>query len=316
MKIVFLDHHTLNSDGLSLDDLTSMGDVTLFPTTKAEQVLERCKDAEVIITNKVKLHSRHLDFLPHLKLIVVAATGYNNIDIDGCKERGVTVCNVRGYSTEAVVQHTFSLLLALTNRVRYYSGEVVKGRWDQSGEFSFYDHSIPELHGMVLGIIGYGNIGKRVSDVATILGMKVIAFKRSWKNEIHSPHEMVNLDTIFEKSDVISLHCPLNEESKGLICQSSIDKMKNSALLINTARGGLVVESDLLQALKSGRIAGAGLDTLNQEPPGDNPLLGIDNCLVTPHMSWATVKSRQNLLEGIIDNIKAFQSGKPMNVIV
>jgi glycerate dehydrogenase len=251
-----------------------------------------------------------------LKLIVVAATGYNNIDIDGCKERGVTVCNVRGYSTEAVVQHTFSLLLALTNRVRYYSGEVVKGRWDQSGEFSFYDHSIPELHGMVLGIIGYGNIGKRVSDVATILGMRVIAFKRSWKNEIHSPHEMVNLDTIFEKSDVISLHCPLNEESKGLICQSSIDKMKNSALLINTARGGLVVESDLLQALKSGRIAGAGLDTLNQEPPGDNPLLGIDNCLVTPHMSWATVKSRQNLLEGIIDNIKAFQSGKPMNVIV
>ncbi|NNF36442.1 MAG: D-2-hydroxyacid dehydrogenase [Saprospiraceae bacterium] len=315
MKIVFLDHHTLNADGLSLDGLNSVGEITLFPTTKAEQVLERCKDAEVIITNKVKIQSHHLDYLPHLKLIAVAATGYNNIDIDACQSRSITVCNVRGYSTEAVVQHTFSLILALTNRVRYYSEEVSKGRWDQSGEFSFYDHSIPELNGMVLGIIGYGNIGKRVADVASMMGMEVIAFKRSWKNENHAKHQLVSLETIFEKSAVISLHCPLNEESKGMICQASIEKMKKTALLINTARGGLVVESDLAQALNSGRIAGAGLDTLNQEPPGENPLIGLNNCLVTPHMSWATVKSRKNLLQGIIENIKAFQLGKPINVI-
>lgn len=316
MKIVFLDHHTLNADGLSLSSLTSIGEVTLYSVTGPEDVLKRCKEAEVIITNKVKIQGHHLDSLTHLKLIVVAATGYNNIDIEGCKNRGITVCNVRGYSTEAVVQHTFSLILSLTNRVRYYSEEVAKERWDQCGEFSFYDHSIPELNGMVLGIVGYGNIGQRVADVASMMGMKVIAYKRSWKKEIHPAHHLVKLETIYSQSDVISLHCPLNEESYGMICKNSIDKMKKNVLLINTSRGGLVVESDLLQALESGKIAGAGLDTLNHEPPGNNPLIGLRNCLITPHISWATVKSRKNLLHGIINNIKAFQSGKAINVIV
>ncbi len=315
MNIVFLDHLTLNSDGLSLDALNAIGNTSFYERTFQEDVISRCENAQVVITNKVKITEDHLRALPMLNLIVVAATGYNNIDIHTCVARGVTVCNVRGYSTEAVVQHTFSLILSLRNRVEYYHNQVKKGRWLQSGDFSFYDHSISELNGQTMGIVGYGNIGKRVADVAAIFGMKVIVYTRSPQKVMKHLHRLVELEELFRRSDVISLHLPLNNDSDGIISSASLGLMKSTAILINTSRGGLVIEDDLAEALKSGKITGAGIDTLPEEPPESSPLFGLDNCLVTPHMAWATVQSRQALLDGIIQNIKAFQSGKPINVI-
>ena len=315
MKIVFLDHHTLNADGLSLDALSVLGEVKAYPRTDGSTLMDRCKGAEVLISNKVILERDTLVKLPQLKLIVIAATGYNNVDIETCKEIGIKVCNVREYSTESVAQHTMALILRLVNKIQYYAEEVNNGRWHASQDFSFYDHSIFELKGKTIGIVGYGTIGQRVARIASAFGMNVLAFRRSpFVKDSFSTY--ADLPEVFKESDIISLHAPLNADSKELINKQTLALMKPSALLINTARGGLINELDLAAALNSGAIAGAALDTLNVEPPIDSPLIGLPNCVVTPHIAWASINSRKNLLDGIIQNIIAFQDNAPINVIV
>lgn len=316
MKIAFLDCHTLNADGISLDPLQGLGEVYLYPRTKNDDIVERCKGVDIVISNKVKLTSDILLQLPTLKAIMVAATGYNNVDIPTAIRKGITVCNVQGYSTESVVQHTFSMILALTNKVGYYANQVNQGKWQSSRDWTFYDHGIPELSGKTLGILGYGNIGQRVAMVGAMMGMKTMAYVRNPDKIFYDPIELVSLDELFERADYLSLHAPLNEASANIINTSNLTKMKRSSFIINTARGGLVNENDLSEALIHNIIAGAALDTLSEEPPKENPLIGLENCIITPHIAWASIESRKRLLNGIVENIKAFLKGKPQNVII
>jgi glycerate dehydrogenase len=316
MKIVFLDHHTLNSDGLDITLLEDLGEVDYYKRSNPESVLQRCHEASVIITNKVVIDRKIIESCAQLQLICVAATGYNNVDIVAARERKIDVCNVRNYSTESVVQHTFALIFRILNNVSYYHERVLAGDWQENQDFSFYHHSIRELSGKVLGVLGYGHIGKRVADVATMMGMKVLAYRRNRGLEIHPPHHLVDLEELFAKSDILTCHAPLNSASKHIINKSNLSKMKSQAILINTARGGLVNEQHLAEALKTGVISWAGLDTLSQEPPAkDNPLLSCPNCIITPHMAWASVESRKALVQGLYNNIKGFQKGSPINIV-
>ncbi len=295
--------------------LYSLGDVVVYPRTKAKEIILRSSKAEVIITNKVVLQEEHFKQLPELKLIVLAATGFNNIDINAAREYGISVCNVRGYSTESVVQHTFSLMLGLLNRVEHYDKKVKEGKWASCEDFSFYDHSITELSGKVLGIIGYGTIGKRVAQIGAAFGMTVLAYRRNPKGEYDAFCQMVSLIDLYKRSDIISCHAPLNEDSYQMINKRSLAIMKPSAIIINTARGGLINEEDLSKALVRGVIAGAGLDTLSAEPPQNNPLIDAPRCLITPHQAWASKESRIQLIEGMVKNIKGYQDGKLINVV-
>ena len=316
MKIVFLDHYTLNADGLDLSPLTSLGHVDLYERTPADLVRDRCQSAEIVISNKVVLDAEILPSLPELKYIVVAATGYNNIDVHTASALKIPVSNVSGYSTEGVVQHTFALLFTILNRVSYYNNEVQKGRWVQSEDFCFYDHTIFEVAGKTMGIYGYGTIGKRVAQVATMLGLKVIAYTRSPEKEIRPAVSLVSEEALFESSDIVSIHAPLNASTRGLINKNILEKMKPSSILINTARGPIVNEEDLAEALKNKTIAAAGLDTLSTEPQEQkHSLLGIPNCIITPHIAWASKESRMRLLNGICENIASFQKGVVINQV-
>ena len=315
MKVVFLDHFTLNADGMDIGILHQLGDVDLYERTDPEDVIQRCHQADIIISNKVKINDNHFKNLENLKYIVVAATGFNNIDIEAAAKRGIPVSNVKGYSTECVVQHTFALMLALLNKVEHYGNQVRGGEWQRCPDFAYYNHSINELFGKTLGIIGYGTIGKRVGEVATAFGMQVLAFSRSIKKVDHPNHMIVDLEKIFTLSDIITCHAPLNDDSRHMINQQSLKMMKPTCLLINTARGGLINDKDLAHALNNYEIAGAGIDTLTEEPPGDNPLIGAENCIITPHQAWTSVEARMKLLDGIYHNILGFQAGNPMNVV-
>lgn len=316
MKIVLLDAHTANPGDASWAPLEAIAPCEIYPRTPLEQTVERCADAEVVITNKSPLTRDIIAALPKLKYIGVTATGYNIVDVAAAKERGIVVTNVPGYSSPAVAQLVFALLLELTNHVGHHAQTVAAGRWQACPDFCYWDHPIIELSGRTLGIIGYGDIGSAVGRIATAFGMKVLASKRDWKTPPPEGVTPASIDEIFQNSDAISLHCPLTDATKHLVGPRTLGLMKPTAFLINTGRGPLVDEPALAEALNSGRIGGAGLDVLSVEPPKDgNPLIGAQNCLITPHIGWASREARGRLIELTAANLRAFLAGAPANVV-
>lgn len=316
MKIVYLDAYTVNALGdLDLSVLNILGDVRLYDRTPKEQIIERAKDAEVILTNKCPLNREIISQLPNLKYIGVTATGYNIIDVAAAKEHGVIVTNVRGYSSASVAQLSFSLMLSFTNQVAQHSENIAQ-TWPSSADWCFYLAPLVELEGKTLGIIGLGDIGKKVANIGLGFGMKVLANKRDLTSGGVEGVELCEIEQLLNESDFVSLHCPLTADNQGFINKENIALMKSSAILINTSRGGLINEADLADALNAGKLAGAGLDVLSTEPPAkENPLLTAKNCIVTPHIAWAGVEARKALLKGTIENIKAYQAGAPINVV-
>jgi glycerate dehydrogenase len=314
MRIVALDGYTLNPGDLSWGPIESLGDFQTFDRTPAEQVVARARDANVLLTNKVAFDRRTIESLPALKLIAVTATGHNIVDGAAANERGVLVCNVPEYGTPNVAQHVFALLLELATHVGQHSDGVRARRWSRSPDWSYWETPLIELSGLTLGVVGYGRIGRAVANIARAFGMNVIATRR--RPDEPADVDTVALETLLRRSDVVSLHCPLTPETTKMINASRIALMKPNALLINTARGGLVDEPDLAKALNDGRIAGAGLDVLTSEPPvADNPLIAARNCVITPHIAWASRPARQRLLDITAENIRAFAGGRPRNVV-
>lgn len=317
MKIVILDGYTLNPGDLSWDELKTLGDVEIYDRTPVDKVVERAKDAEVVFSNKTPVNEEHLGELPNLKFIGVLATGYNVIDIQTAKKNGVIVSNIPGYGTASVVQMTFALLLEFCQHVQRHSDAVMEGRWASSSDFCFWDFPLVELEGKTIGIIGFGDIGKKVGDVATAYGMNIIGNSRTQTDQSHRKNfRWADVKELLEESDVVSIHCPLFPETKGLINKESLQWMKPSAFLMNTSRGPIIVDEDLANALNNNVIAGAGIDVLSMEPPSkDNPLFKAKNCLITPHISWATKEARTRLMQTTISNLKAYQNGNPVNVV-
>ncbi|WP_394990975.1 D-2-hydroxyacid dehydrogenase [Emticicia sp.] len=312
MKIVFLDAYTLNPlNDLDLSILHTLGDITIYDRTPLDQIIERTKDADIVLTNKCPLNALTISKLPNLKYIGVVATGYNIIDIDATKSHGITVANVRGYSSASVAQLVFSLILGFTNRVAEHAHNI-ENTWTSSPDFCFYHSPLVELEGKNLGIVGLGDIGKKVANIGLGFGMKILATKRNTGTGGMEGVEICNQEKLFQESDFITLHCPLTADNQEFINQQSLALIKHSAILINTSRGGLINENDLATALNEGKIAGAGLDVLSAEPPTkDNPLLTAKNVIITPHIAWAGVNARKELLKGVVENIIAFQQGYP-----
>lgn len=317
MKITILDGYPLNPGDLSWEYLEKYGELTVYDRTAAADIAERAAGATVVLTNKVPLDADVLGRLPNLKYIGVLATGYNIIDIAHAKERGIVVTNVPGYSTRSVAQLTFALLLELCHHVQRHSDRVKDGKWAQSPDFSFWDYPLIELSGKTMGIIGFGDIGKQVADIAAAFGMRVIAQSRTETDQSHrSDFRWVELDELLEQSDVVSLHCPLTPQTQGLINADRLAKMKRSAFLLNTSRGPLVEAGSLAATLNEGKLAGAGVDVLAVEPPpADNPLFAAKNCLVTPHIAWATKEARTRLMGTVEENLTAYLAGQPVNVV-
>ena len=317
MKIVVLDGRTMGASDNPWTPLTDLGDVAVHDSTAPAQLLERAKDADVLLTNKTPLNGETIAALPNLKLIATMSTGYNIVDIEVAAKRGIPVCNVPGYSTPAVVQHTMALMLELASAVCLHARAVRDGKWCNIKDFCFWERPLVELAGKTLGVVGFGDIGGGVGAAASALGMHVAAYApRPKPKPAYGPFEFVDLDELLRRSDVVSLHCPLTPENEGMINAERIALMKPTALLINTARGQLVNEADLAAALKDGRIGGAGLDTVTAEPMRtDNPLMDAPNCVVTPHIAWATRESRVRLMERAADNVRAFLAGSPTNVV-
>ncbi|AQT68306.1 Glycerate dehydrogenase [Anaerohalosphaera lusitana] len=316
MNIVLLDSHTVNPGDLSCEPLEKLGTFKLYDRTKPEQVIERSKEAEILLTNKTIIRGEHIAALPKLKYIGVLATGYNTVDIDAARKHNITVTNVPAYSTDSVAQTVFAHLLAHTQHVADHSREVSKGRWCESEDFCYWDFPLIELAGNTMGILGLGQIGKAVAQIAQAFGMNVIAHSRSEPDDKPAGVQMVGLKDLFTKSDVLSVNCPLTEQTQGLVNHDLIARMKPNAIFINTSRGPIVEEQALADALNNERIAGAGLDVLSTEPPNpDNPLLNAKNCTITPHIGWATLASRKRCLDIVAENIKAFMAGDPQNVV-
>ncbi len=314
MKIVVLDGFTLNPGDLSWQGLEQLGECEIYDRTDATQVLERCADAQVIFTNKVVLDAKLLAQFPHLKYIGVTATGYNVVDTQAAKNLGITVTNTPAYGTDSVAQFVFAQLLNWAQPVAYYSDTVKQKRWAKSPDFCYYDHPMLELAGLKLGIIGYGAIGKKVAQIALGFGMQVLTYSRTEPKSLPTGIRFVTLDELSKKSDVISLHCPLTEQNNGFINSAFLSNMKDSAYLINTGRGPLINESDLLHALKEKKIAGAALDVLAVEPPDEsNPLIDVENCTITPHIAWATLAARQRLMGIAVNNLQGFMKGEAIN---
>lgn len=315
MKIVILDGLTANPGDLEWVKLASLGELTIYDRTSPEDILARSADAEIILTNKTPLTAYTLRNLPYLKYVGVLATGYNVVDVKEAASLGITVCNVPSYSTMSVAQNVFALLLDITNSVAHYTAEVKEGKWSKCEDFCYTDTPLIELDGKQIGIVGYGSIGRQVASIAMAFGMKVAVFSSKAQCEV-APAVKMSLDELFSTSDVVSLHCPLTENTRHLVNAERLSKMKKSSVLINTGRGPLVDEEALADALNSGKIAAAGVDVLSQEPPAaDNPLLSARNIHITPHISWATKEARTRLLDITVNNIRAFLSGKPVNVV-
>lgn len=317
MKIVILDGYALNPGDISWDELKKVGKVEVYDRTPKDKVVERSKGADMILTNKTPVSKEAIGELPDLKYIGVLATGYNIVDVATAKQNRIVVSNVPAYGTYSVAQLTFALLLELCHHMQQHSEAVMNGKWARSRDFSFWDFPLIELAGKTIGIIGFGDIGQKVADVATAFGMKVMAVSRTQTNQLHrSNFKWAARDELFEKADVISLHCPLTPETQGIVNKNNLKKMKASAFLINTSRGGLVIENDLADALNQNIIAGAGLDVLSTEPPpADNPLFHAKNCIITPHIAWATKEARERLMEVTVNNINAFLNKKPINIV-
>lgn len=309
MKIVVLDGLCAKQQDLSYDFLNKFGEVTVYDRTPKELTVSRIGDAEIILTNKTVIGRDVIEACPGLKLISVLATGFNIIDLVAAKEKGIIVSNVPGYSTDSVVQHTFAMLLNVMNKVGRHNHAVKDGEWERNEDFCFLKAPIYELAGKTFGIIGYGSIGKKVGKVAEAFGMKVIYNKR------HQDENTVSLDEIYEKSDVISLHCPQTAENAGFINDEAINKMKKGVIIINTARGGIVNEDAVIRGLESGKIGYYLADVLSKEPTVGNKLQYEKNAVITPHIAWATFEARERLLNSTEENIKAFIDGNPQNVV-
>ncbi|WP_291913183.1 D-2-hydroxyacid dehydrogenase [Chitinophaga sp. CB10] len=315
-QIVVLDGYALNPGDLSWDGLKALGNVTIYDRTPEELVVERARDAEIVLTNKSILNAASIAALPKLEYIGVIATGYNVVDIAAAKERGIPVTNVPAYSTAAVAQLTFALILELCHHAGAHSVAVHQGRWSSSKDFSFWDFPLVELEGKTLGIVGLGQIGQAVARIGLAFGMQVIAHHKHPERDKMEGVRFVDLAACFKEADVVSLHTPMSAANKEFVNAALLDTMKRSAFLINTSRGGLINEADLEAALRSGRIAGAGVDVLSTEPPAaDNPLLGAPNIVITPHIAWATSAARGRLLSAVVDNLDAFLSGRAKNVV-
>ncbi|MDX1943275.1 MAG: D-2-hydroxyacid dehydrogenase [Saprospiraceae bacterium] len=315
-KIIIVDGHTLNPGDLSWESLEKLGKVSVYEHSTREEILERTQEAEIILANKTVFDAEILAQLPHLRCICVTATGFNNIDIISAKKHDILVCNVAGYGTDAVAQHVFALLLELTNAVGKHHGSVQNGDWSRNRDFCYTLQPVIELAGKTMGIYGFGKIGQQVAKIALAFGMEILATHKHPKRDAMPGVRFVDLETLFQKSDIITLHAPLTTENEYFVNKTLLSKMKPSAYLINTARGGLIHESDLKEALENNIIAGAGLDVLSQEPPKNgNILLNVKNCIITPHNAWASREARQRLLNETVENVKAFLNGKPRNVV-
>lgn len=314
MKIVITDWKTVTDGDLSLDSLQAIGEVTAYPLTKPEEIVERICDADVVLCNKTPLTAEVLKEAPHLRYIGLFATGYNNIDLAYTNAHGITVCNAGGYSTDAVAQHTFAMLLSLASRTEEYRRFTAEGHWIGSDVFSPFCYPMFELSGLTLGIVGYGNIGKAVAKIATAFGMKVLCYTRTKRADAEV--EFVGFDELLARADIVSAHCPLNPQSERLFNADAFSKMKDGAIFLNTSRGGVVDEAALKAALENGKLRAAGLDVLQTEPmAADCPLFGVENCLITPHVAWAPLQTRQRLLALVCDNLRAFLDGTPQNVV-
>lgn len=312
MKIVILDGYPATRGDYDYDFLKKYGEVVCYPRTPYELIAERAKDADIVLANKIVIDKPIFDKLPKLKMIAMLATGYNSIDIKTAKERGIYVCNIPKYSSPSVAQFTIALLLEITNQVGLHNDSVKAGEWANCPDFCYNKTKQIELLGKTIGLIGYGDIAKQVAVIAKAFGMKVLGYRRSGGNDPYA--EIVSLDYLLKNSDIISLHCPLNNESDKLICNRTIEKMKDGVIIINTARGGLVNEVELAENLKSGKVLAYGGDVLTKEPPEkDNPLFNCPNAFITPHLAWATVEARGRLMEIMESNISGFVNGKVIN---
>lgn len=309
MKIVILDGHVENPGDLSWEPLQQLGEVTVYDRTAPEDVVSRIGDAPIVITNKTLITRSILAACPQIRYVGVLATGYNVVDIAAAKERGIVVTNVPAYSTKAVAQFTMALLLEICHHVGRHSDGVHAGKWSACQDFAYWDYPLIELMGKTIGIVGYGRIGQATAKVAQALGMKVLAYSRHGQGEPYVP-----LDELYARSDVISLHCPLTAENAKMIDKAAIAKMKDGVILLNTARGGLINEGDLREALLSGKVYAAAADVAAVEPiPADCPLLGLDNMIFTPHIAWACYETRQRLMDIAVDNVRQFLAGTPVN---
>lgn len=315
-EVVILDGYTVNPGDLTWEPISKHAQTNIYEHTLESDLINRCKGAKVIMANKTIISAKTIAALPDLACICVLATGYNNIDLVAASKRGIPVCNISGYGTPAVAQHVFALLLSLTNHVTLHHQSVVNGNWAKSRDFSYTEQPIIELFGKTMGIYGLGKIGRATAKIAQAFGMNVMATSKSQADKETAFIERVELDLLFAKSDVISLHANLNAANSGLVNAKLLSRMKSSAYLINTGRGGLINEVDLKNALESDQLAGAGLDVLSIEPPVDsNILIGVKNCVITPHIAWASRAARKRLIEIASANLAAFFAGAPQNVV-
>ena len=316
MKIVILDGYSVNPGDLSWEELEACGELTVYDRTNTEDILKRTKNADAILTNKVVISSEIIDKLPNLKYIGVLATGYNVVDIEAAKKRGITVTNVPAYSTNSVVQMTFAHILNLTNRVAHYAHENRKGKWSASPDFCYWDTNLGEIAGKTLGVVGLGNIGYKVACIARDFGMDVFACTSKKSADLPDGIQKVTFNGLLGISDILTLHCPLTPQTKEMINKDTLSQMKRGALLINTGRGALVNDKDVAQALCEGQLGGYGADVMTQEPPKpDNPLLSAPNAYLTPHIAWATLEARKRLVSIASANVAAFVQGSPKNVV-
>lgn len=316
MKIVVLDGYAANPGDLSWEELEKLGSLTVYDRTAPDEVAQRAADADIVLTNKVAFNADTLRSLPNLKYIGVLATGYNIIDVETARNLGIAVTNIPTYSTDSVAQMVFAHILNITGRVGYYALENRLGRWSDNPDFCYWDTRLTELAGKTIGIVGLGNTGSATARIALAFGMKVKAFTSKQQSELPEGMEKASLDEIFAESDIVSLHCPLTEDTRNIVNADSLRCMKPTAILINTGRGPLVDEQALADALNSGVIYAAGVDVLSTEPPkNDNPLLSAHNCYVTPHIAWATREARERLMQIAVGNVAAFISGNPVNLV-
>ena len=317
MKTVILDGYTVNPGDLDWTSVQELGATTIYDRTAPDEVLEHAASAEALLTNKVVISAEIINQLPHLKYIGVLATGYNVVDIEAAKDRGITVTNIPAYSTDSVAQMTFAHLFNITNRVAHYGKQVRNLRWSQNKDFCYWDTKLMELSGKTMGIIGFGKIGMRVAEIALCFGMDVYVVTHRNATDLPDGIHKTTLDGVLAVSDVLSLHCPLNDKTRGIINRESLAKIKPGAILINTGRGPLVDEQAVADALCAGRLGGLGADVLCQEPPSaDNPLFKAPNCYITPHTAWATPEARRRLIGIAADNIRAYLAETPVNVVI
>lgn len=318
MKIVVLDGYTVNPGDLTWDGLAQLGELTVYDRTPKELVIERIGDAEAVFSNKTVISEEILTNCPSVRFIGVLATGYNVIDVKAADERGIIVCNIPSYGTDAVSQFTIALLLELCHHIGDHSERVKRGVWTESKDFCFWSHPLVELAGKTMGIIGFGKTGRGTARIAQAMGMKILAYKKGMipREQLNEGIEQATLEELLSKSDVISLHCPLFQDTRGMINKDTINMMKDGVIIINTARGPLIVEEDLKDALIRGKVAQAAVDVVSSEPIGeDNPLLSAPNVIITPHIAWAPKEARQRLMDIAVENLREYIKGTPVNTV-